>query len=376
MRDKNRFNPILRETQPLGNVTITNNNVVVNKVVNVNYIEQKTNEKVVVHRVERAKDEKTAGKLQGDSIEIFQPAAETATEPVAPPKPKQIDEVAAESKTKQQGGGAPSTDQLLVPPDVKTPALPEAAETGPTPGQGTKDGKHGAGEAAVPPPPPPPPPPPANGAAPPVEAAAPPPPPPPADEAAPPPPPAEETAPPPPPAPAEEAAPLPPPAPAEEKAPPPPAEEMTPPPPPAEETAPPPPPAPVEETAPKLNKDHKPKAKEGNDQQQLPPNEALPPPPSQEESLPPPVGEEAPKPHKHGNDKFNQGHGQQMQPGQQMLPPPPPPQDETAPPPHSGDAPPDANKHDGKGKHRKDNGNAPCPEGAVRLDDGSCVVPR
>ena len=88
------------------------------------------------------------------------------------------------------------------------------------------------------------------------------------------------------------------------------------------------------------------------------------------------MGEEAPKPHKHGNDKFNQGHGQQMQPGQQMLPPPPPPQDETAPPPHSGDAPPDANKHDGKGKHRKDNGNAPCPEGAVQLDDGSCVVPR
>ncbi len=227
VRDKDRFNPILRETQPLGNVTITNNNVVVNKVVNVNYIEQKTNERVVVHRVERAKDEKTAGKLQGDSIEIFQPAAETATEPVAPPKPKQIDEVAAESKTKEQGGGAPSTDQLLVPPDVKTAPLPEAAETGPTPGQGTKDGKPRAGEAAAPPPPPPPPPPPVNGAAPPAEEAAPPPPPPPADEAAPPPPPAEETAPPPPPAPAEEAAPPPPPAPAEEKAPPPPAEEMT-----------------------------------------------------------------------------------------------------------------------------------------------------
>ena len=380
VRDKNRFNPILRETQPLGNVTITNNNVVVNKVVNVNYIEQKTNERVVVHRVERAKDEKTAGKLQGDSIEIFQPAAETATEPVAPPKPKQIDEVAAESKTKEQGGGAPSTDQLLVPPDVKTPALPEAAETGPSPGQGTKDGKPGAGDAAAPPPPPPPPPPPANGAAPPAEEAAPPPPPPPADEAAPPPPPAEETAPPPPPAPAEEAAP-PPPAPAEEKAPPPPAEEMTPPPPPpAEETAPPPPPAPpVEETAPKVNKGHTPKAKEGNEQEQLQPNEALPPPPSpQEESPPPPpASEEAPKPHKHGKDKFNQGHGEEMQPGQQMLPPPPPPQDEMAPPPPpSGDAPPDANNRDGKGKHRKDNGKTPCPEGAVQLDDGSCVVPR
>ncbi len=209
VRDRNRFNPILRETQPLGNVTITNNNVVVNKVVNVTYIEQKTNEKVVVHKVDRTRDEKRAGKVQGDSIEIFQPAAETANAPVAPAKPKQIDEVAAESKTKQQGGGAPSTDQLLVPPEVKTPPLPEAAETGPSTGQGTKEGQAGAGDAATaaaaPPPPPP-----ADGAAPPAEQAAPPPPPPPADEATPPPPPAEETAPPPPPAPAEEAVPPPP----------------------------------------------------------------------------------------------------------------------------------------------------------------------
>ena len=66
VRDKNRFNPILRETQPLGNVTINNNNVVVNNVVNVTYVEEKTNEKVVVHKVEKTKDEKNAGKVQGD----------------------------------------------------------------------------------------------------------------------------------------------------------------------------------------------------------------------------------------------------------------------------------------------------------------------
>ncbi len=128
-----------------------------------------------------------------------------------------------------------------------------------------------------------------------------------------------------------------------------------------------------------MNKGHTPKAKEGNEQEQLPPDEALPPSPSSQEELlpPPPAGEEAPKPHKHGKDKFNQGQGEQMQPGQQMLSPPPPPQDETAPPPPpSGDAPPDANSRDGKGKHRKDNGKMPCPEGAVQLDDGSCVVPR
>ena len=140
VRDKNRFNPILRETQPLGNVTINNNNVVVNNVVNVTYVEEKTNEKVVVHKVEKTGDEKKAGKVQGDTLEIFQPAVDKTPDPVAPPKAKQIEEVAAESKTKEQGGGAPSTDQLLVPPEIKTPPLPEAAQTGPS-AASPKDGQ-------------------------------------------------------------------------------------------------------------------------------------------------------------------------------------------------------------------------------------------
>ena len=413
VRDKDRFNPILRETQPLGNVTINNNNVVVNNVVNVTYVEEKTNEKVVVHKVEKTKDEKKAGKVQGDSVEIFQPAVDKTPDPVAPPKPKQIEEVAAESKTKQQGGGAPSTDQLLVPPEIKTPPLPEAAQTGPS-AASPKDGQPTAGEAAPPPPPPPPPPPAAEGAAPPppAEEAVPPPPPPPAEEAAPPPPPPAEGAPPPPPPPpaektappppAEEAAPPPPSTPpadeAAPRAPPPaPAEETTPPPPPppAEEVAPPPPPPapPVEEEAPKVKKGDKPKPKKENGEETqpgevsppiLPP--PPPPPPPQEESPPPspPATEEAPKPHK--KDKFKNGNGEQMQPeegpGQQpMVPPPPPPQEEAAPPPPpppSGDAPPEANKKNGKGKHKKGNGEepAPCPEGMVPLDDGTCAVPQ
>ena len=402
VRDKNRFNPILRETQPLGNVTINNNNVVVNNAVNVTYVEEKTNEKVVVHKVEKTKDEKKASKVQGDSVEIFQPAGDKTPDPVAPPKPKQIEEVAAESKTKQQGGGAPSTDQLLVPPEIKTPPLPEAAQTGPS-AASPKDGQPAVGEVVPPPPPPPPPPSPAEGAAPPpppAEDAAPPPQ---AEEAAPPPPPSEGAAPPPPP-PAEEAAPPPPPPPPAEEAAPPapppppaPAEETTPPPPPppAEEVAPPPPPPapPVEDEAPKVKKGDKPKPKKENGEETqpgevsppiLPP--PPPPPPPQEESPPPPpapASEEAPKPHKKGKSK--NGDGEQMQPGedpgQQMMPPPPPPQEEAAPlppPPPSGDAPPEANKKNGKGKHKKGNGEepAPCPEGMVPLDDGTCAVPQ
>ena len=298
VRDKNRFNPILRETQPLGNVTINNNNVVVNNVVNVTYVEEKTNEKVVVHKVAKTKDEKKSGKVQGDAVEIFQPTAEKASEPVAPPKPKQIEEVAAESKTKEQGGGAPSTDQLLVPPEVKTPPLPEAAQTGPS-AASSKDGQPAANEAAPPPPPPPPPPPteeaappvPAEQVAPPAAEEAAPPPPPPAEGAAPPPPPpppGEEAAPPPPP-PAGEAAPPPPPPPAEVAPPAPPAEDAAPPPPPVEETAPPPPPPPP------------------------PAEEAAPPPPPA-----PPVEEEAPKVKK---EKPKKGKSEQSQPSEAPLPP-------------------------------------------------------
>jgi hypothetical protein len=368
VRDKDRFNPILRETQPLGNVTINNNNVVVNNAVNVTYVEEKTNEKVVVHKVEKTGDEKNAGKVKGDAIQIFQPAADKTPDPVAPPKPKQIEEVAGESKTKEQGGGAPSTDQLLVPPEIKTPPLPEAAQTGPSAAQGTKDGQPATGEAA---PPPPPPPPPAEETASPQ----------PAEEAAPPPPPppAEETAsPPPPPPPVEEAAPPPPPAPAEETAAPPPspAEEVTPPP------APPAPP--VGEEAPKVKKGDKPKPKKENGEDTQPPPPPPPPPPPQEESAPlppPPTSEEAPKPDKKG--KFKNGNGEEMQPGEgpgQQMMPPPPPQEEVAPPPQppSNNVPPEANQKNGKGKHKKGNSEepAPCPEGMVPLDDGTCAVPQ
>ena len=334
VRDKNRFNPILRETQPLGNVTINNNNVVVNNVVNVTYVEEKTKEKVVVHKVEKTKDEAKSGKVEGEAIEIFQPAAEQTPEAAAPSAPKQVEEVAAESKTKEQSEGAPSTDALLVPPEIKTPPAPEA----------TKEGQPAQGEAGAPPPPPP------------AEGAVPPPPPPPAEGAAPPPPPAEEAAPPPPPPPVEEAAPPPPAPPAEEAAPPlppPPTEEAAPPPPPpAEEAAPPPPPppslSPTEEGAPKVKKEGKPKPKKEKPEEMQPGESAAPPPP------PPPPEEAAPP----------------SPPREEAAPPPPPPP--------SGDAPPEAKKN-GKPKGKKGKGDGqgpPCPEGMIPLEDGSCVTPQ
>src|SRR4029453_7192785 len=70
VRDRDRYAPLLRETRPLGNVTVINNNVVVNNVVNVTYVEQITNEKVVVHDVERTGDVSKAGKIEGAAVEV------------------------------------------------------------------------------------------------------------------------------------------------------------------------------------------------------------------------------------------------------------------------------------------------------------------
>ena len=189
VRDKNRFNPILRETQPLGQCH--------------DQQQQRGREQRRQRQLRRAEDqregcrpqgredqgrEERPARSQGDSIEIFQPAAETTTEPVAPPKPKQIEEVAAESKTKEQGGGAPEHGPAArFRRTSRRLPLPEAAETGPS-RRPQRTVSLARATPLSPPPPPPPPPPPLKEPLRRAEAAAPPPPPPPAEEAAPPPP--------------------------------------------------------------------------------------------------------------------------------------------------------------------------------------------
>jgi uncharacterized protein YraI len=386
VRDKRRYDPILRDTRPLGNVTVVNNTTIVNNVVNVTHVEEKTRKKVVVHKVERTKDERRAkhAKPDGAAIEIFQPGKDQAPETVAPPKPKAIEEVAKESKTKEQAEGAATTEELLVPQEImKAPEAAAKAETPPPPPPAPAEGAAPPAEEEAAPPPPPPPAPAAGEAAPP-----------PPEETAPPPPaveaPPAETAPPPPPPAAEEAVPLPPAAeetapPPEEAAPPPPppaAGEA--PPPPVEEVAPPPAPAPpAEEPAPKAKKEGKPKFKKDRGErpqpeESLPP--APPPPPPPEEAAPPqsqdmspPPYEGAPRRKKDGKPKFKQDQGEQPE----ALPPPP--QDAAPPPPPNGNDQSNGQRQGkaNKGKGKRDGGpQQACPEGTVPLEDGSCVTPQ
>ena len=368
VRDQAQMKPVLERTQPLGNVTV-NNTAVVNNAVNPQFVEEKTQEKVVVHKVKRTPDSAQAGKVEGASVEIFQPAPEQKPTVAAPPTPKKIEEVAAESKTKGQAGAGPATDSLLLPPEIKTPEAVQATPAAPPPPPPAKEAAPAAGEEAAPPPPPPaageasPPPPP------PVGEAAPPPPPAPTEEAVPPP--TEEAAPPPPPGAKEEA--LPPPQPGEEAAPP--AAQEAAPPPPAEAETPKPkqegkpkkhemaPPAPVEEAAPgeagtpKAKPEGKPKKHEVAPP---PPVEGVapPPPPPAEQGAPPPAP--APK---------------------EVAPPsPPPPAKEAAPPPPPAEqaappAPPAAKEEALPPPPKQLGEPAPCPEGTVRLEDGSCAPP-
>ncbi len=139
VRDRDRSRPIIERAQPLGNVTVINN-VIVNNNVTVNYVEEKTQQKVVIRRIERGNDPKDGSRVEADAVEIFQPAAEEKPKDVAPPKPKNIEEVAKESQTKEQAGSEAATDEMLVPAEIKK-ATGET-EAKPAAGEEPKEGEH------------------------------------------------------------------------------------------------------------------------------------------------------------------------------------------------------------------------------------------
>jgi len=401
VRDRNRQRPILERSRALGNTTITNNNVVVNNVVNVTYVEEKTQEKVVERKIAKAKDAKAAGKVEGDAVEIFQPAAEATPADLAPPEPKTIGEVAEQSATKNQAEGQATTEEMLVPPEIqkvqdKRKAAKRAKGETPEGGEPTAPASGGeaplspslpkGGEASAPPP---------EGAAPAGEPI-----------------PAEDLTPaaaePAPAAPSGEA----PPAPAKGETPPPPPADAAPPPadevqaaPPTDQTPPPavtPPLPPIEDQAPAKPKEKGIKSKKGSESQTggpppmkpLPQGEAPPPPAPQEMAPPPPTEEFKPKSKegkartdksKKAKEKGAEAAGeppteQTTPPPMEAAPPPLAPMEKPAPQPkkegtgrNNNGGPPPPDGESGKKTGKRDKGPPRCPEGTVPLEDGSCA---
>ena len=117
--ERDRYGPILERTRPIGHTTIINNQTTVNNVVNVNYVEQTTNQEVVEKKIVRVKEARETDTVRDDAVEVYEPEPEAAPKQKAPPEPKKLDEVAAVSETKGQVEGAASTEDQLVPPEVK-----------------------------------------------------------------------------------------------------------------------------------------------------------------------------------------------------------------------------------------------------------------
>ena len=125
--DNNQVTNIVNQTQSIGNVTIVNN-VVVNSVVNVNFVEEKTQQKVAAYNVALSPDASKSGKVEGDRIDVFHPAASELPAAEKPTEVAPVEKVAQESKTVGQSGNEATTEALVPPPPPpdETPPPTEA----------------------------------------------------------------------------------------------------------------------------------------------------------------------------------------------------------------------------------------------------------
>jgi hypothetical protein len=98
-KDRDRLDRILKRTRPAGRVKVQNN-IVINNVINVNFIEQKTKKKVVVRKVEKVARADQSGKVKGDEIAIFAPTVEKKGD-AKPKKVRNLEEVVKERREKQ-----------------------------------------------------------------------------------------------------------------------------------------------------------------------------------------------------------------------------------------------------------------------------------
>lgn len=121
VNDRDRRRRDFERTRPVGHTKIVNKTVV-NNVVNVNYVEQKTKKKVVKRRIARTDDAEAAGKVEDDTLEVYEPEADEKPEAKGPPEPKDVEEVAKASETKAQAEGEATTEDMLAPKEVQEAA--------------------------------------------------------------------------------------------------------------------------------------------------------------------------------------------------------------------------------------------------------------
>jgi hypothetical protein len=134
IRDRDHVRRVVRESEPM--TVHIENNIVVNNAIDVDFIEERTKKKVVVHEVKHADDPEVAGKAEEGTVAVFDP--EVKEEPEAKPaKTKKAEEVAKERATSiPESAEDPVVEESTAPAEEKAPDKVEAAKTGEQPAAG------------------------------------------------------------------------------------------------------------------------------------------------------------------------------------------------------------------------------------------------
>jgi hypothetical protein len=145
IRDRDHIHRVITRGEP--KTVVVQNNIVVNNFIDVDIIEQKSKEKLVVYEEKPAESPEAAGRADGNTVAIFNP--EVKEEPQAKPaNVKKVEEVAQEKKASGALPEVPAADTAAPAQDQK----PSATEAGTAPADDaakTEDQATGAEQPAA-----------------------------------------------------------------------------------------------------------------------------------------------------------------------------------------------------------------------------------
>ncbi|MGC5844037.1 DUF6600 domain-containing protein [Mesorhizobium abyssinicae] len=145
IRDEPEFVRIVEAAEPVGDVTI-HNNVVTNKVIDVDVIEKETNQEVTVVKVSKTDAPEQSGKLENNTVRVFEGEvkADADAKPAEIKDIEEVKKVQAGRKSKPTEGAA-TTEQVepeqAAKPQKKTQEQPAAEQQQGEPEQAAKPKK-------------------------------------------------------------------------------------------------------------------------------------------------------------------------------------------------------------------------------------------
>ncbi|OWK21052.1 hypothetical protein AJ88_21455 [Mesorhizobium amorphae CCBAU 01583] len=145
IRDEPEFVRIVEAAEPVGDVTIQNN-VVINKVIDVDVIEKETNQEVTVVKVSKTDAPEQSGKLENNTVRVFEGEvkADADAKPAEIKDIEEVKKVQAGRKSKPTEGAA-TTEQAepeqAAKPQKKTQEQPAAEQQQAEPEQAAKPQK-------------------------------------------------------------------------------------------------------------------------------------------------------------------------------------------------------------------------------------------